>query len=141
VRQPDMDCSNDVVFFFLLTPGSMVFFDGQTPMGGTCLQDFFFGVPCSNTTYNPVFPGMRFFIQQGTFPGAFPIPPSHSIGGFTTQLHCNPDHYWLSYIPPMPPVQWVIQNPSMIPPLPLGALNATHLAFIDLGFTHQYIFY
>ncbi len=130
VRAPSQNCLDDRVFNFVLPPNQTVIYDGQTAMAGTCLQDFFWGISCSDPTFDQYFPGMRFWIQQGTFPGAQPVPSGEYIAGVTTELHCHPDHSDLQPINGGP--NWVIQNTSAI---------TTQLSFVDLGFMHQYIFY
>lgn len=129
VRPPTPSCNYDQIISLGLTPGQTVIFDGQTAMAGTCLQDYFWGISCSDPTFDQYFPGMRFLIKQGTFPGAQPIPSTEYIAGVTRELHCHPDHNNLQLIAGGP--NWFIQNPSAI---------TTQLSFIDLGFMHQYVF-
>ena|SRR5690606_19270835 len=129
VRAPSQNCLDDRVFSFTLTPNQTVVYDGQTAMAGTCLQDYFWGISCSDPTFDQYFPGMRFWIQQGTFPGAQPVPSTEYIAGFTRELHCQPDHSNLQLINGGP--NWFIKNN------PSATVNLT---FIDLGFMHQYVF-
>lgn len=132
VRPPTPSCNYDQIISLGLTPGQTVIFDGQTAMAGTCLQDFFWGISCSDPTFDQYFPGMRFLIKQGTFPGAQPVPSTEHIAGVTTELQCHSNHEWLESFPdPILGPNWIIQNPSAI---------TTQLTFIDLGFMHQYIF-
>jgi len=138
VRPPTPSCNYDQIISLGLTPGQTVIFDGQTAMAGTCLQDFFWGISCSDPTFDQYFPGMRFLIKQGTFPGAQPVPSTEYIAGFTRELHCQADH---SYLEVLAPNQWTIMNPNIVGTPPDYSTNKTQLRFIDLGFMHQYIFF
>lgn len=129
VRAPNLNCIDDQAFGFVLSPNQILIFDGQTAMAGTCLQDYFWGISCSDPTFDQYFPGMRFLIKQGTFPGAQPIPSTEYIAGVTRELMCHPDHSNLELINGGP--NWVIQNNNAL---------TTSLSFVDLGFMHQYIF-
>lgn len=138
VRNPDLNCINDQAFYFVLSPNQLVTYDGQSAMAGTCLQDFFWGISCSDPTFDQYFPGMRFWIQQGTFSGAQPIPEDHSISGITNELSCHMEHHYLQWLAPN---QWTIMNQNIVGTPPDYSTDKTQLRFIDLGFMHQYIFF
>ena len=138
VRAPNLNCANDRAFYFVLNPNQTLMFDGQTAMAGTCLQDFFWGIPCSDPTFDQYFPGMRFWIQQGSFLGAQPLPSTEYIAGITTDLHCHPDNDNLVFLAPN---QWTIMNPNIVGTPPDYSTNKTQLRFVDLGFIQQYIFF
>lgn len=129
VRPPNQDCQGDAVISFTLNPGEGEYYDGQWPYGGTCVQDYFWGISCSDTSYEQFFPGLRFATTG--------VEPQHYISGITRDLLCEPDHIFLI---PDPEIEtnWRITNQG-IPGYDVDP-DKVILYFIDFGFYHHYIF-
>ena len=136
IASPSQDCNDYNILYVILEPGNTVQFSGTTAYGASCIQEAFWGVSCSDTSYDQIFPGIRFHINPSTISGS-PVPNTNYIAGIDNNLACLPPHEY-TY-----PIQGgvSIMNPSVYNLNPLMPTIHTQLRVYDYGFMKQYLFF